>query len=382
MMARKRQGKLLARMLPILVWLAAVGGVVLLFGQRHRSFQLAGLAVAPPQTLSAADNGIVRLIPVDLFQSVQSGDLLAIVELGSPPQNDYVRALTAARKATATAELQRLEAELNAAKKQIVYDLGLDAGDEALTYARLALAADNAHLELLNIRTDLELDRGLLAGLKLERDALRQLVEREAVYDYEVRQAELEYDALAAKIAAAETQKQQAQRNLDEARKRTTAFSQAARDTALIDTLIDPHRKTLAVQERQIEEYFSPTGRMMLTARFDGVITQITASEGQGLQAGDPILTLSPPAADYILAWLDPVRAGGVAANQPVEISKHSAPQQIFRSEITVVGPAVEMLPEQLWVNPTNPQWGRPIKIRIPSEIQLAGNEVVGIRGL
>ena len=382
MTSTKRHGKLFGGMLPILVWGAAVVAVVSLYVRRHHTFALTGLAISPSQTLAAADNGIVRNIPVKLFEPVRRGDLLAILELGAPPQNDYLKALAEARKKTAMAELERLEAELKAAYEQLRYDFGLDDDDRMVQYSRLAVEAESAQLDLLKTRTMLELDRGLLAGLERERDAVLELLARDAVHPFEAQKARLEYDALASKIAAAELQEQQAALNLTQARQRLARYRMTEQEETLIETLLEPHRRAVAVQERVLDELFAPMVRMMLTAQFDGVVSAIFISEGQGVQAGDMILIVSPPSAEYVLAWLDPAFVGRIEPSQPVEIAKHSYPQQVFRSEIAAISPTVELLPEQMWPTPTMPKWGRPVKISVPDGVQLAGNEIVSVRGL
>jgi multidrug resistance efflux pump len=369
-------------MLPVIVWLAAVIGVVFLYVHRHRTFTVIGVAMAPQQMLAAADNGIVRHIPVELFQTVRRGDLLAVVELGSPPENDYLKAVIEAKKVTALEELERLKADLTAAEKQFAYDFGLDADDQTLRYGRLALEVENSLLELLKIRTELELDKGLVSGLELEMNAARELYAKGAVHSYELQKAEIEYTALARKVAAAEILEQQASETFTASQQRLAQYTATEYQQTLIASLLEPYRKAVAVQEKLLGELFAPTSRMMLTSRFDGVVSAIFTSEGQGVQAGDIILTVSPPEAEYILAWLDPVSAGRVQLNQPVKITKHSVPQQVFRSEIVVIGPTVELLPEMLWFNANTPRWGRPVKILIPDETQLACNEIVGILGL
>ncbi len=369
-------------MLPVVVWLSAVAAVVFLYARRHQTFALTGLAMAPSQTLSAVDNGVVRHIPVSLFDPVQRGDLLAIVELGSPPENEYLRAVNEARKNTMLTELDRLRAELTAVEQQLRYDLDVDTKGQMLRYGQLVLDVENAHLDLLKIRTELEMDRGLLAGLELEKNAVQELLEKQAVHPYEARQAELEYEALARKVAATEILEAQAQNSVAVARRQLEQSTLDRQEEAYIDTLLEPHRKAVAVQEKVLAELFTPTFRMMLTAKIDGVVSSILISEGQGVQAGDIILTVSPPSADYIVAWLDPVFTGRLETNQEVQVSKHSFPQQSFRSNVAAISPSVELMPEQMWPTPTTPKWGRPIKIPVPDDIQLVGNEIVGIRGL
>ncbi|MBN1123403.1 MAG: HlyD family efflux transporter periplasmic adaptor subunit [Sedimentisphaerales bacterium] len=372
----------MGRMLPVIVWLAAVGGVVSLYMYRHRTFMTTGLAIARTQMVSGVDNGIIRHLPVQLHQQVRKGDLLAILELGSPPENDYAVSLSEAQKATAQAEVEHLKAELSAVEAQLRHDLEIEAGDQTMQYERLVLEVEQAQFNLLETRTTLELDRGLLASLELEKNASRELFDKQAIHLYELQKAELEYEAVARKIKSAETLELQARENLAAAQQRLTQYAPTQQEKQLLDTLLEPYRKAVAVQEKLLDELFTPPGQMMITAQIDGIVSSIYMSEGQGFQAGEWILQVSAPAADYVVAWLDPIQANQVHPQQSVEIAKHSVPRQVFRSEIISVSPAAELLPEQLWLTSTTPKWGRSIKMSIPPEAQLFGNEVVGIRGL
>jgi hypothetical protein len=85
---------------------------------------------------------------------------------------------------------------------------------------------------------------------------------------------------------------------------------------------------------------------------------------------------------DHVEAWLDQNRSGTLELNQPIELVKTSFPRRVMRSEISRIGPAIELMPERLWQNPTVPQWGRPIMIPVHPEMQLVPNEIIGVRGI
>jgi len=66
----------------------------------------------------------------------------------------------------------------------------------------------------------------------------------------------------------------------------------------------------------------------------------------------------------------------------PVELIKDREPAQIATSQVTHIGPIMELMPERLWLNPNIPQWGRPVVIGVPDGLDLISGEIVGIRGL
>ena len=61
---------------------------------------------------------------------------------------------------------------------------------------------------------------------------------------------------------------------------------------------------------------------------------------------------------------------------------KKSTPQKIAKSQVTHLGPAVEMIPARLWKSPDIPEYGLPVRIACNPELNLLPNELVGVRGL
>lgn len=364
------------------VWLAAVASVAFLYAHRMYSYRLVGLTMAPSQTLAAADNGTVLQIPVEIYQPVRRGDLLAVMELGSPVENDYQRALAEAQKATARAELERLKAELASMEADLVRQMEQEKADRSELYRRLVIDVAQAKLELMEARSLLEPDTKLLAGLELEKNAVEDLMNQGAVESYEFETARMEYEAQLSKVRAEEQVVAQAQENLADARQRLEVYSLPTEEQVYVDTMLSPYIRAVAVQEKLIEELFAPPGRLSLKAPIDGVVTAILCTEGQGVTAGQMLLTVCSPEAEYVTAWVDQNRANAILPRQPMQVIKQSLPRQILEAEVAAVSPMVEMLPPQLWSSPTVPKWGRAVQIRLLSETDLAVNEIVGIRGL
>lgn len=378
----RQGGKLWNGFLPVFIWLSAVGLVVVLYVHRGQSFVVTGLAMSRTQTAAAIDDGILRQIAVELYQPVKRGDLLAVLEVGSPLQNDYTRALMEAQKNTAIAEMDRLQTELNAVRDKLALDMGIQGVAVLQTRRQLVMDVEQARIAVLQAKTMLEPDKVLLAGLELEKGALSKLMQKQAVEPYEYQKAELEYEQISRKVAQEQQLLEQAQADLQAAQRRLEECPAITTADTLLDTLVAPYAKAVQVQEKRLAELFVPMTRLQMTAPFDGIVSQLFCTEGQAVGAGQEIMVISQAAADSVVVWLDPAKAGQVAENKDVEVIRGTAPRAVIRTRVASVSPAIEQMPVQLWRNPATPQWGRPARILVPSEMHLLANEVVGVRGL
>jgi multidrug resistance efflux pump len=313
-MARKA-GKTIGGILPIFIWLASVGVVVVLYSQRIGSFTVQGIAYAPSQTVMAVENATIRHIYVQPCQAVRKGDLLALIELGNPLENEYARSLAAAQRATARAEMDRLRAELDAMQAELDNNIKVQQSEQSQAYRRLALDVERARLDLLDARATLEADRGMLAGLELEKKSLELLLERQAVDSYEVQRIRMEHESMARKVGAEEELVRQAQQNLSLAQNRLDQEQQVTLSDDYLKRLLTPFEKAVCVQEKYIEECFAPVSQLAVRAEIDGVVGSIAYNEGQSITPGLPILTVTSPDAGYVMIWLDQHKAGLVKEN-------------------------------------------------------------------
>ena len=115
-----RSGRILSRVLPLVIWLVALAGVVTLYIHRTTSFYVVGIATPQLRSITAMESGLLYSLPVQLYQEVKKGQPLAALRMNTASENDYARALLDAQKATALAEMDRLKAEYLAAEQQFL----------------------------------------------------------------------------------------------------------------------------------------------------------------------------------------------------------------------------------------------------------------------
>jgi hypothetical protein len=228
--------------------------------------------------------------------------------------------------------------------------------------------------------------------------AARELLETDAIAPYEFQKAETLHNTLARKIEHSQVLLSEAQQELAEARKEYEAFAARQPVHPSVDNALTIIRKQIGVQEKLMAQLTLQRETMKLTSPVDGRVVQIQVEANQAafrrqgedvvrrpmevVTAGDPILVIAESEPAEIIAYLGQEHVARVADRMPVQIVKKTEPVQIADTQITRMGPVMELLPQQLWRDPAVAQWGRPVLIKIPPGFNVLPGEIVGIKGL
>ncbi|MEN8128301.1 MAG: HlyD family efflux transporter periplasmic adaptor subunit [Planctomycetota bacterium] len=375
-----KQSKLVTRVLPMLVWAAAIVAVAALFLHQSETAQLKGIAFSHEQTINSVETGYLRSIAVSLYQEVKKGDTLAVIKENTVAREEYVDTLLQAQRATAEAELEQLKAELAAAEDRLIADQFEHNSDVAAQERRLAIDLEQARLETLEIKAALGPDQLLLKDLEVELEIVKRLVTEQATEEYELQRAQAQHGILKEKVDQTQTLLKQAQANYELAQIRKDEFDQNIPNSPLLSNKeLAPIRKAILVQEKKIAEIIKQRGIIVLTAPFDGIVNTLNCKPGQTVVRGDAIMTIVKPTPESITAWVPQKNIGQFAQNMKVKVVSLNAPRQTFISQISNMGPSLELIPQQLWRNPTVPEWGRSIQIPIQPSFACLHNEIVGI---
>lgn len=378
-----KKGRLLTRMLPGFVWLAAIGGVAVLFLHQSERVELQGIAYSYEQTINSVETGYIRSIPVSLYQTVQKGETLAVIKENTVARQEHDDALLQAQRATAEAELELLKAQLQAAEDRFIAEQHEQELDVLTMGRRMAVDMEQARLEVLQIRSSLEPDRLSLKDLEVEIEIVKELVQQNAAEAYELQKAQTSYAVLQEKVTRSEQLLAQAETDYEAARLRKDEFEQKVPYRPQVaDRELAPIRQAILVQEKRIDELMTQRDIIVLVAPFDGVVNTVNYKAGQTVVRGDSIMTVVKPQPEYIMAWVPQKDMGRFDVNTKVKIVSQSTPYQSFESQISHMGAALELLPERLWKVPTTPEWGRSVKIPIQPGFQCLHNEVLGIKTL
>ena len=378
--SKNRSGFARMHVVPIIIWMGAVACTVMLFHQRTQKFQIVGIAQENIRQIAAAKDGRLKSVSVELYQKVNFGDKIAIID--TVLEDESTKALRQAQLKTATAEIQHLMAEMVPTQEILLAEAENAKSDRIAVQRRFAVDVENTRLDLLEIKVNLASDRILLGDLNSELKISRQLLEQDVIKPYELEKAKVQYEALSKKIEENEVLLEQANENLTQAKQRQNEFIQRQPFNPSVDSALDIIRKAVKVQEKLIEELLIKPVPMTLTATLDGIVSHIYYGAGDAVLAGEPIITIAESEPAEIVAYASEQQASTIKEKMKVQLIKNNYPAQIATSRVTHLGPNVELMPERLWRNPNVPQWGRPILIKIPNGLKLIPGEMVGIKGL
>ncbi len=378
--------RLRLHILSILVWLGAVVCVIALFSRRSQRFEVLGIAQGPSRQVAAASTAKLTAVSVDLFDRVKEGQTIAV--LNTVLEDEPSREQLQAQLDTVLAEIERLSAQLVPTQDSLSAEKADRQTERINDSRRFAVDIEDARLEVLRLRAQIETDRITLGDLALDVEVAEKLVAEEALAPLELQKAEAQYKALAKKIQETEQLLKQAQSTLQEAIQRREEYVEHEPYHPSIDAALQVIRKGITVQEKRVEELVTQMEALErrkaleLKAPMNGVVSSILHRKTEVVLAGDPILTVARGEITGIVAYAGENQMGAIEEGMVVELVKTSKPAnvQFEQSEVMFVGPTVEQIPAQLWRNPNVPQWGRPFLIKAPVEMKLVAGEKVGVR--
>jgi multidrug efflux pump subunit AcrA (membrane-fusion protein) len=394
--------RLRLHLLPILVWLAAVACVIGLFTRRSQRFEIVGMARSPVLHISVNCAARLETVSVKLFENVKKGQTVAIVN--TILDNEQPRIELQTQVDAILAEIKHLSAQLVPTQETLL----AEESDRVISHITRMRTFDtdieSARIQILSLKSQIASDRIVLDDLAMEAKIVRGLVEQKALAPHEQEKVQVQYNALKKKIDENGNLLKQAESDLEQARQRRDEYAKSLPFNPSVDDALDVIRKQIAVQERLMDglltrlEALKARESLELKAPIDGVIIpvrqqanealmrrageKIIGQPGEVVTAGEPILAIAGAMPNEIVAYIGEGLFGQLEENMPVEIIKERDPPQKADSQITQIGPTMELMPERMWLNPNIPQWGRPVLIEFPDGMELIPGELIGIRRL
>lgn len=305
------------RRLGFFVWIVGVA-IAVPWGMatQQRGPMLPAVARAVSMDVSAAQTGRLSTVRVELHQPVQAGELVA--ELDD-------RALNALR-------------EVAAAEFLATSNVG-DADPDTHTDALRRQAAT------LQLQTELTmLDRRI--------DTLKSLVADGAASQSEVDELALERSSLLARIRA----KTGEQVGGDHATDGVSAW-------AVIAAL------------KRLDEVDARLDQLKLTSTIDGRVSAVWRRSGEVVRRGDPIVRITKPSTDEVVAYAPPHKVPAPGAKSTVVRADGSE----LPGSVVSVSPSADPLPEALWTVPGRPEHGVAILVRVEGATMVP-NEPLRVR--
>lgn len=388
---------------PVMVWLAALTSVVWMFYQRAERFEIVGIARGQIFQVGPTSTGRIREIPVEVYDTVRTGQTLAVVDtILDNEQGEEAR--LRADLASVTAEIEHLAAQLIPTQEKMQAETVNLQNNRAGDLRRFITDVESVRLRILGLQATIATDQVSRNELAAETKALEQLVAEEAVAPYQQERVNLQQQALTKKIEENERLVAQAESDEEAAQRRLDEFMQQQIVRPSEDHALEVIRKGVKVQEERMNGLFEQIKALKsreaveLKSPIDGMVIPISVREndavhqrpgeqvlrrtGEVVRAGDAILAVAQTEPTEIVAYVNEQQLGLLKEKMPVELVKTTTPAQITRSQILRIGPTMELIPQRLWRSPNLPQWGRPVLIGIPPGFALIPGEVVGIRGV
>jgi multidrug resistance efflux pump len=388
---------------PVIVWLVTVIGVAELFYQRAQRFEIVGIARGQVLQISSTSTGRIREIPVEIYQTVRTGQTLAVIDtILDNEQGEEVK--LKAELASVTAEIEHLAAQLVPTQEKMQAESANLQDNKSRDVRRFAADVEDIHLRVLGLQGTIATDQITRNQLVAERDMLGKLVEEDAVAPYQQDKVSAQEQALAKKIESNEKLLAQAVTDREAAQQRLDEFAQQQVVRPSEDSALEVIRKGISVQEERmnglLEQIKALRSRQAveLKSPIDGVIIPIASREndaqhqrpgeqvmrrtGEVVRAGDPVFAVAQMQPAEIVAYVNEQQVGLVKEKMSVQLIKTTTPAVIAQSQIVQVGPTMELIPQRLWRNPNLPQWGRPVLVAIPPRFVLVPGEIVGVRVL
>jgi multidrug resistance efflux pump len=373
---------------PVLVWAATVVVVATLFYHGTQQFEVVGIAQSEIAQVCAPVDGRLKAVYVQLFDSVNKGQVVASLD----------DELLSAKIATVAATADQLRAQLVPAQERMLADIAASELNRAEEERRFAVDVERARLDILGLKAQIAADQITLENLLAEVKIATDLLAKKAIAPYEMQKAQSLYDATAKKVLETEKQLAQAEVQLKEIQQRQDTFALQNPQHPSIDAALEAIRKEAAVQEKLMEELMVQRKELVITAPIEGTVIQILAraneavlhragedvlrKAGEAIMKGQPIMTIAQGKPKEIVGYASERQLGQIRPGARVELIKKTTPAQIAKSEVTYIGPVMEQLPARLWPNPNMPQWGLPFLVKVPDGMELTAGEVVGIRRL
>lgn len=348
---RRRWREFRMRWLPVVVFVALVGSVVIMWDLYVQPAAVLGEVESVHANLVSSVAGTVEALHVQRFQRVTNGQAVAVISVLDADQREAELAVIAADQALLKGRMDLDRARNLDAVSRLRLDLQGARREAGLAAARLQ------HAEAEFGRSErLFKDQLIAGGQGLDRNDYGHDV---AVRDREMARAEL---------AAAEANVAQLEADLRELEASGTVT------VGSHDPLVEA---AIVAQQRRFERLMKP---VVLRSPINGFVSSILSRPGERITAGLPILVVSQERAEHIVGW---VRQPVQVRPQPgdvVEVRRGQFGQRSVLAEVIRVGTQLEPITPTLLppsANPNRVELGLPFLIRAPEELDLIPGETV-----
>jgi len=392
------------QLIPVVVFLCGIYAVTYLWGLHMELPNGIGAVKALRVDIVSPVDGTLVAVPGlskqwDMFDPVKAGQLVC----------KFDDTAIAATIATLEAEGKQISSQLAATNAQIKLDLAERKSERSDRRQSLLDDARRLAVDLESMKLDVA-DRTILLesnkiGLKRRAEKLeivKDLVARKLETPYVLSDTQLRHDVLKKEIseqvkalAEARSLEVKAQARMDAYDKMVReedALREARGDKESIadsiqkevDVFLKPIEAAVAAQKARLNE--AVIQRQSLEIRVDpalvaetGTIMEVYRRPGQSVRAGEVIMRIANPDSMYIVSYVRQPHRVHLEENSPVGIQVRTVPIRGAETVIAKIGPQIESIPSRQLRDPDVPEWGLPVKINVPQELELTPGELVNV---
>ncbi len=329
------------KVLPFLMFGCVVAGAACIWRYLIMPTNLVGQVESITASVTTTAPGLLSELRVDRFSEVTNGQPIAVVLPFDPELTK--------------ASLAAIEASLQANKARIDFN-GLQSIDAA-TKLRLELLAQQTLLNIAQVNLN-EAEIVLVRSSQMFKDKIIP----EAQYDI----ARAKRDSLKSEVT--DRTKLVAQWEADMQRLAPIQGNVLTNWDAVIE-------EEIFKQQEQLRQLQKP---LVLKAPISGKVNAILHRAGERVMPGLPILTITPPSAERIVAYLRQPITVHPKVGDTVQVTTRTPRRQIRNAYVLQVGTQMELINPILlpYAKPV-PEEGLPIAISLPSDLDLFPGEIV-----
>ena len=346
--------------------------------------EIQGVALGQVYTVHTLTPGRLSELPVQLYQTVKKGEVLAVIDSAMGREADLQKELQA-QQATIQAQISHLQSQLAPTRERLIAEAKTVETQLAADARNFALDVETARLRTLELRNQINTDRLTLDALAAEIRTTKDLVDQDVLDASVLQQAQLRHNTLLSNISEKEAQLNEAKTCLAQAQVRLGDFQKAHIETPSVEDALEVIHKEIEVYTRRMDEIAAQMETiehrkaLHLTAPFDGVVSRLLGTTQQVVDVNLPILILTEHHPTQVVAYISNDRVDEIQEGMAVEVAQCRSSPKTAKCPVIRIAQVVERLPQQLWHDPTRPEWGRPFLIDTTG-LDLVVGEKVDIR--
>lgn len=273
-------------------------------------------------------------------------------------------------------ELAAMEEDLKSLQGQLEVTRAEFQLDGQREFRRLAWQVERLYLDELVRRVEIEAARIELQRLEARLNAVEPLVKIGGASQMEVKDTQLLRDEVQKRIHESEAVQEESRKQREEAQSRLTSYPPLLK--ADENNVLAPIRASIKAQQHRIDKLEMEIEALKIHSPIDGTISEVHCVPGQNVLAGDPIVTVALSKPQYIVSYIRQKQRFIPRVNMKVKVRRRAAGSPMEDAVVEKVG-SMRLIPPQQLLDPTRPEWGVPVRIRLPKESSLHPGEFVDI---